>query len=167
MTTLDWIIVIIVGVGAATGFMKGFFKLLASTVGLVAGLLVARALFSAVGAKLSVEVGTSATFGQILAFILIWLVVPVGIAIIASILTKVADAVSLGFVNRWLGAGLGVIKYMLLVSMFIHFIEFIDSKDTLIKATAKQESLLYYPVEKFSGIFLPVMKDVTKQLITH
>ena len=167
MTTLDWIIVIVLGVGAVMGFMKGFFKLLASTVGLIAGLLVARVLFGVVGERLSVEIGTSATFGQILAFALIWLVVPVGIAIIASVLTHVADAVSLGFVNRWLGSGLGLLKCLLLVSMFIHFMEFIDPKDTLINATAKQESLLYYPVEKFSGIFLPVMKNVTKQLITH
>ena len=40
------------------------------------GLLVARALFAGLGEQLAVAVGTSVTFGQILAFLLIGLIVP-------------------------------------------------------------------------------------------
>jgi membrane protein required for colicin V production len=64
-----------------------------------------------------------------------------------------------------LGAGLGALKYMLLVGIAIHFIEFVDSKDNLIKSTVKRTSLLYYPIEGFSGVFFPTVKNVTKQLI--
>ena len=38
MTELDWIILIVVGLGAILGFMKGLIKQLASIVGLIAGL---------------------------------------------------------------------------------------------------------------------------------
>lgn len=110
METLDWIIVVVLALGAISGFLKGFLKQLASIIGLVAGLLVARALFAAVGEQLAVKVGTSVTFGQILAFLLIGLVVPLGLSILASALTKIVDMVSLGFINRWLGAGLGTIN---------------------------------------------------------
>lgn len=75
------------------------------------------------------------------------------ILFLASALTRVIDIVKLGFVNRMLGAGLGALKYMLLVGIAIHFIEFVDSKDNLIKSTVKQESVLYYPMEDFR-IFL-------------
>jgi membrane protein required for colicin V production len=37
---------------------------------------VARALFASVGEKLAEELGTSLTFAQVVAFILIWLLVP-------------------------------------------------------------------------------------------
>ena len=100
-----------------------------------------------------------------MAFILIWLVVPIVFLFLASALTRVIDIVKLGFVNRMLGAGLGALKYMLLVGIAIHFIEFVDSKDNLIKSTVKQESVLYYPMEDFSDIFYPTIKNVTEQLI--
>lgn len=165
MGTLDWIIVVVLALGAISGFLKGFLKQLASIIGLVAGLLVARALFAAVGEQLAVKVGTSVTFGQILAFLLIGLVVPLGLSILASALTRIVDMVRLGFINRWLGAGLGTIKYALMISVVIHFIDFVDSKDNLIYSTTKSDSLLYYPMKKFSGVFYPAVKTVTEEII--
>lgn len=165
MTVLDWIIVAIISIGAILGFTKGFIRQLASIVGLVVGLLVARALFASVGEKLAEELGTSLTFAQVVAFILIWLLVPLVFLLLASALTRVIEIVHLGFVNRILGAALGALKCILLVSLFVHFIEFVDSKDNLIKSTVKRTSLLYYPIEGFSGVFFPTVKNVTKQLI--
>ena len=49
MATIDWVIIILLALGAVSGFMKGFFKQLAAVVGLIAGLLVARALFAGLG----------------------------------------------------------------------------------------------------------------------
>ena len=162
MTTLDLIIVIVLGAGALIGFMKGLIKQVFSMVGLVAGLLVARALFGVVGEKLAVEAGMSATFGQILAFLLIWILVPLGLTMVASVLTKIAGTIHLGFVNRWMGSGLGLIKYGLLASMFINVIQFIDVQDHLIHKENKEASVLYYPMQKFAGIFMPAVKTVAK-----
>ncbi len=165
METLDWIIVAVLAVGAVSGFMKGFFKQLASIVGLVAGLLVARALFAGLGEQLAVKVGTSVTFGKILAFLLIGLVVPLVLSLFASALTRIVDWARLGFVNRWLGAALGVLKYALIVSLVIHFIDFADSKDNLIHSTTKRSSLLYYPIKDFSGFFYPVIENLREKFI--
>lgn len=128
----------IVGLGAVVGFSKGFIRQLASVVGLVAGLLVARALYASVGEKLAMETGTSLTFARGLAFLLIWLVVPVGLSLAATLLTKAVDSIHLGFVNRWLGAGLGALKYILLISLVIALIEYIDSEDSLIQSTKRR-----------------------------
>ena len=54
MATIDWVIIILLALGAVSGFMKGFFKQLAAVVGLIAGLLVARALFAGLGEQLAV-----------------------------------------------------------------------------------------------------------------
>lgn len=165
MNTIDLIIVIVLAVGAILGFMKGFIKQVVSMVGLLAGLLVARALFGAVGERLAVETGMSVTFGQILAFVLIGVIVPVGFSILGSVLTKVASAVYLSFINRWLGSGIGVIRYGLIVCIAIHLIEFLDVKNSLINQTSKQESVLYYPMERFSSVFYPAFKSVAEQLM--
>ena len=137
MTTIDIIILVVIGVG-------------------VAGLLVARALFASVAEKLAPVLGTSTVIAQILAFVLIWVAVPLGFVLVASFLTKALDAVRLGWLDRWLGSGLGALKFLLLTSLVIY--EMID-------ATKKQESVLYYSIRDLSGIFFPVFKNVTEQLI--
>ena len=45
MATIDIIILAMIGVGVIMGLIKGFVKQMASIVGLIAGLLMARALF--------------------------------------------------------------------------------------------------------------------------
>ena len=165
MTTIDIIILVVIGVGVIQGLMKGFVKQLASIVGLIAGLLVARALFASVAEKLVPVLGTSTVIAQILAFVLIWVAVPLRFVLVASFLTKALDAVRLGWLNRWLGSGLGALKYMILIGLAIHVLEYIDPKDEMIDATKKQESVLYYSIRDLSGIFFPVFKNVTEQLI--
>lgn len=166
MATIDIIILAMIGVGVIMGLMKGFVKQMASIVGLIAGLLMARALFGIVAERLAPVLGTSTTVAQVLAFILIWVAVPLGFAFVASLLTKKAlDAVHLGWLNRWLGSGLGALKYMILIGLAIHVIEYIDPNNELISATKKKESVLYYPMRDLSGIFFPVFKNVTEQLI--
>ena len=105
------------------------------------------------------------TFAQILAFVAIWVVVPLLFLLVASVLTKAMEAVSLGWLNRWLGAGLGALKFMLLTSLLICVVEFIDFDNTLMSKTMKEDSVLYYPMKEFAGIFFPAAKEVTEQYI--
>ncbi len=146
MATIDIIILAMIGVGVIMGLIKGFVKQMASIVGLIAGLLMARALFGIVAERLAPVLGTSTTVAQVLAFILIWIAVPLGFAFVASLLTKALDAVHLGWLNRWLGSGLGALKYMILIGLAIHVIEYIDPNNEMISATKKEgiSVILFY-----------------------
>ena len=165
LSVLDWIIIAIIAIGILLGFMKGAVKQAATIVGLVAGLLLARALFSQLGERLTVELGTSVSVSQVIAFFLIWILVPVVFLLLASMLTKALEIVHLGIVNRLLGALLGAVKYAFIVSLAVSFLEYIDNKDELINRTVKQSSLLYYPVKELSGLFIPTLKNVTNEII--
>ena len=76
MATIDIIILIIIGAGAIVGFMKGFIRQLASILGLIVGLLAAKALYTTLAEKLCPTVTDSMTVAQVLAFIIIWIAVP-------------------------------------------------------------------------------------------
>lgn len=167
MTTIDIIILVIVGAGAILGFMKGFIRQLASILGLIVGLLAAKALYTSLAEKLCPTITDSMTVAQILAFVIIWIAVPLIFTLVASLLTKAMEAVSLGWLNRFLGSGLGALKFLLLASLVVCVIEFIDPDNTLINQTKKEESVLYYPMGKFAGIFFPVAKEVTQQYILN
>ena len=165
VATIDIIILIVIGAGAVVGFVKGFIRQLASILGLIVGLLAAKALYASLAEKLCPTVTDSMTVAQVLAFIMIWIAVPLIFVLIASLLTKAMQAISLNWLNRWLGSGLGALKFLLLTSVVIGAIEFVDSDNKLISATKKEESLLYYPMETFAGIFFPAAKNMTQQYI--
>ena len=165
VATIDIIILIVIGAGAIVGFVKGFIRQLASILGLIVGLLAAKALYASLAEKLCPTVTDSMTVAQVLAFIMIWIAVPLIFVLIASLLTKAMQAISLNWLNRWLGSGLGALKFLLLTSVVIGAIEFVDSDNKLISETKKEESLLYYPMETFAGIFFPAAKNMTQQYI--
>ncbi len=165
MLTLDWVILGIIILGAIWGFAKGFIKQLASLVGLIAGLLIARALYISVGERLAIETGMSVTVGQIVAFFLIWLCVPLIVSICASMLTKAIEVIHLSFINRFLGALLGGIKFILFISLVVYFIEYVDSQNKFISSGNKKASVLYYPMRELSGMFIPILKNATMKLI--
>ena len=167
MTIIDIILLVVIGAGAVIGFIKGFIKQLASILGLIVGLLAAKALYVSVAERVFSKITDSMTFAQILAFVVIWIVVPLWFLLVAALLTKAMEAVSLGWLNRWLGAGLGALKFLLLVSLLICVVEFIDSDNTMIDRTMKEESVLYYPIESFAGMFFPAAKEVTEQYILN
>ena len=142
--------------------MKGSLKQLAVIVGLIAGLLLARALFGMLAEQLAPVLGTSITVAQILSFILVWVAVPLGCSLIASVLTKALEVINLGWLNRLFGALLGAIKVMLLVGLGIYVLEYIDPKSEMVSKSTKKASLLYNPMKDFVNQCLPVVKDLTE-----
>ena len=76
VATIDIIILIVIGAGAIVGFVKGFIRQLASILGLIVGLLAAKALYASLAEKLCPTVTDSMTVAQVLAFIMIWIAVP-------------------------------------------------------------------------------------------
>ena len=164
MEVIDIIILILIGVGVIQGLMKGSMKELASVVGFVAGLLLARALFGTVAEQLAPALGTSITIAQILSFILIWVAVPIGCSLVASVLTKALEVVHLGWLNRLAGAMLGAVKMMLLAGIGIYVLEYIDPKSEMVSKTTKKASVLYTPMKELVNQCLPVVKDVTDDI---
>ena len=165
MGVIDIIILVFIGIGVIQGLIKGSLKQLAVIVGLIAGLLLARALFGMLAEQLAPVLGTSITVAQILSFILVWVAVPLGCSLIASVLTKALEVINLGWLNRLFGALLGAIKVMLLVGLGIYVLEYIDPKSEMVSKTTKNASLLYSPMKEFADMFLPAIKDVTDKII--
>ena len=73
MAILDIVIIAFFVWGAVSGFMKGFIKQLATLLGIIVGLLAAKALYSLVAEQYISKITESATIAQIIAFVLIWI----------------------------------------------------------------------------------------------
>ena len=164
MTTLDTIILVILGLGILLGLLKGALKQLAGLLGLVVGLLAAKAIYTNVAEEVFSRVTDNMTVAQVLAFAAIWVAIPLLFWVVACVLTKAMDAVCLGWVNRLLGGVVGGVVHALLVSLAICVLEAVDTKDDLISREQKQESVLYYRMEPLAGLFFPAAKTLTEQI---
>ena len=165
MTTIDVIILILVGLGVVQGLMKGAIKQLAVVVGFIAGLLLARALFGMLAERIAPMIGASMTVAQVLSFFIIWIIVPIGCGWIASVITSALDVIHLGWLNRLLGGIIGAVKVMLFVALVIHAIEYIDTKEEFISKSNKEVSLLYMPVRDLTSQLFPEIKDAAQKII--
>ncbi len=164
MGILDIILWALIAIGVIEGLLKGVLKQIAWIVGLIVGLLVARGLYSMLGETVAPMVGVPVTIANILAFILIWIIVPIGFLGVAMLLTKALKAIHLDWLNRVLGAVLGALKFILLAGMLIHAIEFVDPKEGIVTEELKSESMLYHPVRESVSIIMPVIEKQWNQL---
>lgn len=163
MAVLDIIAICLTIVGAIRGFSQGFIRQLASLLGLVVGLIAAKALYAVVAERIyDFNITHNMTVAQILAFVLIWLVVPILFSIAASLVTKVMEIICLGWLNRLLGAALGAIKYFAIVALLVCVIDFFSSGSGFMNEKAEESTLLQYPMELFTG----AVGNYAKQLIS-
>ena len=164
MNTLDIILLALIGLGAVLGFAKGALKQLAGLLGLVVGLLAAKALYATVAKEVFSRVTDNLTVAQVLSFVAIWVAVPLLFWLVAALLTRAMEAVSLGWVNRLLGAALGGLVHALVLSLLLCVVEVVDTEDVLLSRAAKRQSVLYGRLEPLAKVFLPAAQDITKQI---
>ena len=158
MQTIDIIIAALLVIGLILGLRDGLVKQIASLAGLIFGLLLGRMCYLPVGKWLATTLNFSAGVARITAFILILIVVPLAFSLIGLLVTKLLQAVKLGWINRLLGALVGVLKFALLAGVIITGIELCDRHNTFIAKEKKEASVLYYPLNNVAGIFFDGVK---------
>ncbi|MDR1003836.1 MAG: CvpA family protein [Prevotellaceae bacterium] len=160
MTLIDIIIAVIIVAGMVLGYIKGFIKQLATLLGIIGGLLAARALYAPVAEKLTPSLTDSITVAQVISFIGIWIAIPILFWIVAALLTRMLEAIKLGWLNHLLGSILGGVKYLLLISLLLCVTDYFDTDNKLIKKRAKEESLFYYPAKSIVDVLFPAAETM-------
>ena len=139
----DILLLVLLGVGFVTGLFSGAVKQFISLVAFVAGFVVAclyyRQLAEVMGSVLPMP-----TFCQVVAFVLLWVVVPIVARLAGALLTSLMDGLFvMGALNRLLGGILGVAKYALVLGALI----WLFSSMNLIKEDTMQQSRLCRPLK--------------------
>ena len=114
MTGFDFAVIGVIGVSALLAFVRGFVRVVVSLAAWVVALLAAIHFSGRLGAVLP-EFGTGPAGRYVAAFALIAITVLLVGALLAWALSKVVRSVGLGWVDRLLGAGLGLARGVLFV----------------------------------------------------
>ena len=151
---MDILLLILLAVGFVTGLISGAVRQVISLVAFVIGFVIACLYYQPLGEMLSRAV-LMPTFCQVVAFLLLWIIVPIAARILGTFLTSLLDGlIALGMLNRLLGGILGVAKYALVLGALIWFLSSVN----MIKEETMQESQLCQPLKAVPEY---IMKSLT------
>lgn len=151
MNSLDLFILIFVCYFLVRGIFRGFILELAMIAGVFAGYLVASTYQPLLSPHLeSILSGVPQPAVSVISFALIFIVVNIGVRLLAGGITKTVKFAMLGWVNRLLGAVFGLLKGLLILSIAAFIIEMLPLSQIYLEKIGKNESVLY-PVLQLVG----------------
>ncbi len=152
---MDILIYIVLLVGAIVGLWQGAFKQVAHLLGIIAGLYLAMFLYDDIGTWLANFAGVEDTYGQIVAFILIVILVPFVLGILASILTKIFSWANINWLNRIAGAVVGVVCYAFALSVVLNVADYAISSAGTCPEKLGNRTELYKNIKQLSQFVVP------------
>jgi membrane protein required for colicin V production len=156
MNYIDIVILCLLGLLIFNGIRKGFIISLASLVALVLGIWVAVHFSGFMSGWLIRAFHPNGTWLPVLSFTLTFLLVVIGVMILARLLEKVVKTVGLGLLNRIVGGIFGLVKGILIVSVLLFILVSFDPKGKLITTKAKESSFFYSYIEKAFPLLMKV-----------
>lgn len=158
---MDILIYIVLAIGAFIGFKQGAFKQIAHFLGVVVGLLLAATLYHQFGDFLADKTGASMGFGRFIAFVLIVIIVPIALGWIAAFFTEFFKKLKLNFLNRIIGAAVGIVCYAVILSFALNLFDFMASNAGFKTHKLSERSDLYYKVKHATQVVIPDILLVT------
>ena len=120
MTAFDLVVIGVIGLSALLAFVRGFVRVVVSLAALIVAMLAAIHFSQPVGAALP-EFGEGPAGRYVAAFALIAIAVLIAGAVLGWLLSRLVHAVGLGFLDRLLGAVVGVARGVLFVVLAVLF----------------------------------------------
>lgn len=158
---LDIFIGIILIFALVRGLMNGFVKELASTIGFLVGLFVAATCYQTLGEYLTVDGSEVNMFTSIVAFLLLWIIVPIIFGLLATLITKALDLTALGIANRIGGGILSMAKYLVLLSCVLNVMVSLN----ILNNERTEGSVMLEPVQFITKFAMERASDYVPEVI--
>jgi membrane protein required for colicin V production len=161
MNWIDAVIVVILILAVINGFINGLVKEVASLAALILGIWGAIKFSTFTAAKLYDFFDMTGKYVGLIAFIITFMAIVVVIHFIGILADKLINAVALGFINRILGIGFGLLKTVLILSVVFVILNTIDSKKPFLPKDKIQHSIFYNPISDIVPSIFPVLGEGT------
>jgi membrane protein required for colicin V production len=155
MGFLDIVLGALLAFALYKGVRNGLFVELASLVSLLAGIYFAIKFSSLIKGILSGFVNWNPNTIQVIAFVLTFILIVVGISLLGKFLTGLADFAYLGWINKVGGGFFRVLKTVLILGIVFAVFEKINYHNFLAKKETLDNSIFYNPVQKTARFMYP------------
>ena len=146
MNVMDIVLAIALGFGFVKGFSKGLIIEVASLGALFLGLIGAMRFSDFIADLVKGFVDWNPLAVQTVSYLLVFIFIVYVISLLAKGLTKVIRQASLGLFNKFLGAFFGVLKWAVLMSVVLFFLDQLNAWIPMIEKESIESSLLYGPI---------------------
>ena len=159
MNGFDILFIILLGVGAWRGWSNGLLKEVLGLIGVFVGFYVAYKVYEQVGCQLAPHIGTSPSVASIIAFVLIWMGVPILLGLLGALLTKLLEWAGFAGINNLGGVLVSLIKYWLILGAFANVLAITH----LVPEETQQQSILFEPLKQSTSIAFDLAKSQWKE----
>lgn len=164
MNTLDIILAVLLIFGLVKGYFNGFILEIASLASLILGIYISMYFSHFVSSLISNWVDLDSAVTQIIAFGGTFLAVVIGVNLAGKLFTKLAESISLGVLNKILGAVFGLLKIALIVSIVLIVFDGLNKNNRFVEKAKMEESALYEPVKRFGEYLFPKLIKVKESI---
>jgi membrane protein required for colicin V production len=164
MSIIDIVLGALLLFGLIRGAMKGFFVEITSLLALVLGVYGA-IHFSSFAAKFLESKGDwNEKTINIIAFAITFVIIVLVISLAGKALTKLADFVALGILNKLLGGVFGALKIGLILSVLLIIFNKLNNTLPFMEKKDLEDSILYKPVKSIAPMIFPnLIKSETEE----
>ena len=159
MNWIDTAIVIVLIISVVMGFINGLVKEVASLAALILGIWGAIKFSTFTAAKLYDYFDMTGQYVGIIAFLITFGIIVVIIHFIGILADKLVNAVALGFLNRLLGIVFGVLKSVLIMSVFFVILNAIDARKPFLPKERIEGSIFYNPISDIAPAIFPIIGE--------
>tara|TARA_B100000767_G_scaffold275786_1_gene315606 strand:+ start:3459 stop:3968 length:510 start_codon:yes stop_codon:yes gene_type:complete len=154
MNYIDITIIGLVLFGSVKGFSNGFIVEVAFLIALILGLVGSLLFSSNIGKILEHFIDNDQIPPAGVLFIITFIIIIIGINLLAKFLTSIIKMVALGGLNRLLGAFLGGLKYVLILSGIVIILDQFQFLFTFLEDDIISSSVFYEPIKSIGSIVL-------------
>jgi membrane protein required for colicin V production len=159
MNWIDLIIVVILILSMVMGFINGLVKEVASLAALILGIWGAIKFSAFTAGKLYDYFDMTGQYVGIVAFLVTFGLIVVIIHFVGIVADKIVHAVALGFVNRLLGIAFGLLKSVLIMSVFFVILNALDARRSFLPKETIENSKFYNPISDIAPVLFPVIGE--------
>ncbi len=141
------------------GFTKGLIVAISSFVSFAVGIWGSIRFSEYLVPILQKRFDFSSSHLPILAFLVTFLCIVAIIYLIAKLVERIVEGISLGLFNKIGGAIFNCSKYLLLIAIFIVVLHNVEKSYPLVSNEAKKNSILYTPIEDIGLQIFSFFKD--------
>lgn len=164
MSTADIALILLILIGAFSGYRAGFLMELFSFAAIILGILGGFKLMGEAMVFLTDEFDINKTILPYAAFALVFIVILIGVRLLGKLIRMSIDKTFLGQVDQAAGAGLGLLKAAFLLSVCLWIMNALDFE---LPEKWTENSWLMPRIESFApqvtlwiGEYFPLFKDV-------
>jgi membrane protein required for colicin V production len=160
MTVIDIVVLVIIGVSVLYGVMRGLVREVLALLAWVAAFLLAN-LLAPEAARLLPQAMASEEIRLLVSFVVVFIVVLVGLSVLAILASKMVKIVGLGPADRVVGGIFGLARGLLVVMILV----LLAGLTSLPRQPSWRDAALTGPLEAFAGYikaWLP--SDLSKRI---